>query len=102
MSNCFWSSFTCAFASRTTAVGGSSGWISPISFSVETPGLDRIRITSSCPGFAKIFCAVARSKSAKVAPPIEPTPVSSAMPEMRNVRCGPTAWMRIGSPTAKP
>ena len=24
------------------------------------------------------------------------------MPEMRNVRCGPTAWMRIESPTAKP
>ena len=27
MSNCFLSSFTCALASRTTAVGGSSGWI---------------------------------------------------------------------------
>jgi hypothetical protein len=33
---------------------------------------------------------------------MEPTPLSSAIPEMRKVRCGPTAWMRIGSPTAKP
>jgi hypothetical protein len=47
-------------------------------------------------------CAVGRSKRAKVAPPIELTPVSSATPEIRNERCGPTAWTRIVSPTLKP
>ena len=102
MSNCFLSSLTWAFASRTTADGGSNGWISEISFGVETPAFDWMRITSSWPGFAKIFCAVGRSKSANVAPPIEPTPDSSAIPERRNVRCGPTACSRTVSPTAKP
>jgi hypothetical protein len=47
MLNCFLSSFTCAFASRTTAVAGRSGWISEINWSVLTPDFDWTRITSS-------------------------------------------------------
>ena len=42
------------------------------------------------------------SNSAKVAPPIEPTPLSSAIPEIRNARWGPTACSLIVSPTWKP
>ncbi len=36
---------------------------------------------------------------AKVAPPIEPTPENSAMPESLNDRCGPTACSLIVSPS---
>ena len=43
----FLSSLTCAFVSRTVAVGGSSGLISETSFVLLTPAFDWMRITSS-------------------------------------------------------
>ena len=73
-------------AATTCCVGGSSGWISEISVRLVDARLgldaDRVELT----GLSKSFCAVGRSKIANVAPPIDPTPGSSAMPAIRNSR----------------
>ena len=96
----FLSSFTWALVSRTCAVGGRSGRISPISFDVGTPCLACTRITSSFPTLCSSLWIVGRSKTAIVAPPIE-TPGKATMPAMRKRCTGPRASTPTLSPMCK-
>jgi hypothetical protein len=97
----FSSCFACAVASRTWAVTGSSGRISLSTLVVGAPGFDCTRITSSLPSFPSRRCAVGRLKMAIVAPPIELTDESSAMPLMWKVRRPEYASIRIDWPIEK-
>ena len=56
---------------RTSVFGGRISRICAMSFAGETPGFAATRIWSSLPSLPNSRCAVARSKPASVAPPIE-------------------------------
>ena len=60
-----------------------------------------MRIWSSWPRLSNRFCAVARSKPAIVAPPMDETAPKLTSPEMRNCRTGPRDCTPICWPTAK-
>ena len=94
----FLSSLTCADVSRTCALGGRTRFSSRISFGVETPCLAWTRIRSTLPTRFSSPCAVAVSKTAIVAPPIE-TPGSLTIPAIRKCRTGPRLSTPIVSPT---
>jgi hypothetical protein len=95
----FLSSFTCAEASRACAFGGSTDRISLMRFDEGTPLFDCTRITSSWPIRCMSPCAVARSNTAIVAPPIA-TPGSFTMPAIWKSCTGPLPSTPILSPTA--
>ncbi len=85
---------------RTSAPVGRTARTSASSERTSTPSSPRTLIVSTTPSFPSTRWAVARSKSASVAPPrlsAEPNP---AIPTTRNVSGGP--WKRIvsSSPTA--
>ena len=95
----FESFFACCAALVTCAVGGRICRISDTSRAVGTFGCAATRIRSSLLGLRNSCCAVGRSKIASVAPPIEETEASSAIPVTRNRSTGPRACTPIGLPT---
>ncbi len=95
----FASSRACASPVRTSVPGGRISRIWLMSLCGETPGLPATRIWSSLPSLAKSRCAVARSKPASVAPPIELTAPNLTSPEMRSCSTGPSTWTPIVCPT---
>src|SRR6058998_2182124 len=98
-------SLVCFFASswpvRTWAVSGSRGRICPTSSAGLTSGLPATPIESSLPCLSKKRCAVGRSKTAIVAPPIELRPPNLASPTIRNRPTGPRATPPIEPMVAK-
>ena len=70
-----------------------------MSLAGETPGFAAARIWSSFPSLSKSRCAVARSKPASVAPPIELTAPNLTRPEIRSCSSGPSTCTPIVWPT---
>ena len=95
----FASSRACASPVRTSVAGGRIDWICAISCGGETPGFAATRIWSSLPSFSKSRWAVARSKPASVAPPIELTDPNLTMPEILSCSTGPSTCTPIVCPT---
>ena len=80
---------------RTSVFGGRISRICEISAAGVTPGFEATRIWSSLPSLPKSRWAVARSKPASVAPPIELTDPNFTIPEIRISLTGPSACTPI-------
>ncbi len=89
----------CAAPVLTWVVGGRMPCTCEMSCSGETPPLAAIRIWSSLPCLSNRCWAVARSKPASVAPPIDETAPNFTIPEMRNFSTGPRDCTPIVWPT---
>ena len=94
------SSSACCSPVCTSAVSGRCGAIALTSACSGTPSAACTAITSK-PSLPSIDWAVSTSQIASVAPPIESTPPTLAMPVSVNERVGPLAPTRTVSPTAK-
>ena len=85
---------------RTSVSGGKSGAIASTSCSGDTPSRAAAWMPSSLPSFANSCWAVATSKTANVALPIESTEPNLATPTIVNRSTGPFATTPISSPTS--
>ena len=95
------SSFACWTPVRTVKSLPSSDWICCVSCSGVVPSAAATVTASSWPSLSSSSCAVATSKIANVAPPIELRSPYLAIPTIVNCCAGPSAATPIRSPSSR-